>query len=183
MSDGFYIEVQRHGEGIVEGVTVVGSWSNWKCGEWFIAVKIVDFDIVKEAKPSFYLKNILPLLMKNGVVHFVGFGNRLASDPIPYHWQVLYVIYSSWIHVFELDLLKWCLWFGDLEQRLRCRCNFHALQFTPKIQSTAALIIQRMRQNSINRCFAWPSTVVQRQWKNGRTSALMTFLASMKIEE
>ncbi|KAI3741018.1 hypothetical protein L1987_58682 [Smallanthus sonchifolius] len=80
---------------------------------------VTDVDIAKEAKPSFYLKNILPLLMKNRVVHFVGFGNRLASDPIPYHLQ-----------------------------RLRCRCNFHALQFTPKIQATAALLIQRMRQNA-----------------------------------
>lgn len=80
---------------------------------------VTDVDIAKEAKPSFYLKFILPLLMKNRVVHFVGFGNRLASDPIPYHLQ-----------------------------RLRCRCNFHALQFTPKIQATAALLIQRMRQNA-----------------------------------
>ncbi|KAL7592368.1 hypothetical protein Lser_V15G32021 [Lactuca serriola] len=80
---------------------------------------VTDVDIAKEAKPSFYLKYILPLLMKNRVVHFVGFGNRLASDPIPYHLQ-----------------------------RLRCRCNFHALQFTPKIQATAALLIQRMRQNA-----------------------------------
>ncbi|XP_022036862.1 O-fucosyltransferase 15 isoform X1 [Helianthus annuus] len=80
---------------------------------------VTDVDIAKETRPSFYLKHILPLLMKNRVVHFVGFGNRLASDPIPYHLQ-----------------------------RLRCRCNFHALQFTPKIQATAALLIQRMRQNA-----------------------------------
>ncbi|KAD3069376.1 hypothetical protein E3N88_37256 [Mikania micrantha] len=80
---------------------------------------VTDVDIAKEAKPSFYLKYILPLLMKNKVVHFVGFGNRLASDPIPYHLQ-----------------------------RLRCRCNFHALQFTPKIQAAAAMLIQRMRQNA-----------------------------------
>ncbi|PWA89618.1 GDP-fucose protein O-fucosyltransferase [Artemisia annua] len=84
-----------------------------------IGSMVTDVDIAKEAKPSFYLKFILPLLMKNRVVHFVGFGNRLASDPIPYHLQ-----------------------------RLRCRCNFHALQFTPKIQATAALLIQRMRQNA-----------------------------------
>nr|GFB72207.1 GDP-fucose protein O-fucosyltransferase [Tanacetum cinerariifolium] len=76
---------------------------------------VTDVDIAKEAKPSFYLKFILPLLMKNRFVHFVGFGNRLASDPIPYHLQ-----------------------------RLRCRCNFHALQFTSKIQATTALLIQRM---------------------------------------
>ncbi|XP_075477910.1 O-fucosyltransferase 15 isoform X1 [Primulina tabacum] len=79
---------------------------------------VTDIDVVKEAKPSFYLKNILPILHRNRVVHFVGFGNRLASDPIPRQIQ-----------------------------RLRCRCNFHALRFGPKIQEAGALLIQRMRQN------------------------------------
>ncbi|KAG9439934.1 hypothetical protein H6P81_020099 [Aristolochia fimbriata] len=78
---------------------------------------VTDEEIVKEAKPSFYLKNILPILLRNRIVHFVGFGNRLAFDPIP----------------FEL-------------QKLRCRCNFHALKFIPKIQETGALLVQRMRQ-------------------------------------
>lgn len=49
---------------------------------------MTDVDIVKEAKPGFYLKNILPILHLNRVVHFVGFGNRLASDPIPFELQV-----------------------------------------------------------------------------------------------
>ncbi|XP_009613681.1 O-fucosyltransferase 15 [Nicotiana tomentosiformis] len=79
---------------------------------------VTDADVVKEAKPSFYKKYILPILHKNRVVHFLGFGNRLASDPLPF--QV---------------------------QRLRCRCNFHALKFVPKIQETGALLIRRMRQN------------------------------------
>nr|GMC78661.1 O-fucosyltransferase 15-like isoform X1 [Ipomoea batatas] len=79
---------------------------------------VSDVDIAKEAKPSFYLKYIRPILNQNRVIHFVGFGNRLASDPLP----------------FEI-------------QRLRCRCNFHALRFVPKIQETGALLIQRMRQN------------------------------------
>ncbi|KAF4379245.1 hypothetical protein G4B88_010639 [Cannabis sativa] len=79
---------------------------------------ITDEDIRKEAKPSFYLKNVLPILLKNGVVHFLGFGNRLAFDPIPFQLQ-----------------------------RLRCRCNFHALQFAPKIQETGALILQRLRHH------------------------------------
>ncbi|KAG8385790.1 hypothetical protein BUALT_Bualt03G0081900 [Buddleja alternifolia] len=79
---------------------------------------VTDADVVKEAKPSFYLKYILPILHLNRVVHFVGFGNRLASDPIPRELQ-----------------------------RLRCRCNFHALRFVPKIQEVGALLIQRMRQN------------------------------------
>ncbi|KAK4347618.1 hypothetical protein RND71_033957 [Anisodus tanguticus] len=79
---------------------------------------VTDADVVKEAKPSFYKKYILPILHKNRVVHFLGFGNRLASDPLPL--QV---------------------------QRLRCRCNFHALKFVPKIEETGALLIRRMRQN------------------------------------
>ncbi|KAL0534558.1 hypothetical protein IC582_028849 [Cucumis melo] len=78
---------------------------------------VTDADINKEAMPRFYLKNILPILIKNKVVHFLGFGNRLAFDPLS----------------FEL-------------QRLRCRCNFHALRFVPKIQETGALLLQRLRQ-------------------------------------
>ncbi|XP_057962507.1 O-fucosyltransferase 15-like [Malania oleifera] len=80
---------------------------------------ITDADIRKEAKPSFYLKNILPVLRQNRVVHFIGFGNRLAFDPIPFQLQ-----------------------------RLRCRCNFHALKFIPKIQETGALLLERMRQHA-----------------------------------
>ncbi|KAH6826932.1 O-fucosyltransferase family protein [Perilla frutescens var. hirtella] len=79
---------------------------------------VTDTDIMKEAKPSFFLKYILPILHLNRVVHFVGFGNRLASDPVPHQLQ-----------------------------KLRCRCNFHALRFVPKIQEAGALLIQRMRQN------------------------------------
>ncbi|KAG2688421.1 hypothetical protein I3760_09G094200 [Carya illinoinensis] len=79
---------------------------------------VTDEDITKEAKPSFYLKKILPILFKNRVVHFVGFGNRLAFDPIPFQLQ-----------------------------RLRCRCNFLALQFVPKIQETGALLLQRLRRH------------------------------------
>ncbi|XP_034697053.1 O-fucosyltransferase 15-like [Vitis riparia] len=79
---------------------------------------VTDVDIMKESKLSFYRKNILPILLQKRVVHFVGFGNRLAFDPIP----------------FEL-------------QRLRCRCNFHALRFVPKIQETGALLLKKMRQN------------------------------------
>ncbi|PIA36785.1 hypothetical protein AQUCO_03200041v1, partial [Aquilegia coerulea] len=32
--------------------------------------------------------------------------------------------------------------------RLRCRCNFHALRFVPKIQNTASVLLQRMRQHT-----------------------------------
>lgn len=44
---------------------------------------------MKEAKPSLYVKKILPILLKNRVVHFIGFGNRLSFDPIPSDLQVL----------------------------------------------------------------------------------------------
>ncbi|KAG5096402.1 hypothetical protein AAZX31_17G010100 [Glycine max] len=84
-----------------------------------ISSVVTDVDMEKEAKPSFYLKHILPIIIKNQVVHFVGFGNRLAFDPI----------------AFEL-------------QRLRCRCNFHALQFVPRIQETGALLLKRLREHS-----------------------------------
>ncbi|KHG30772.1 hypothetical protein F383_15375 [Gossypium arboreum] len=78
-----------------------------------------DVDVRKESKPSFYLKDILPILLQKRVVHFVGFGNRLAFDPIPFQLQ-----------------------------RLRCRCNFHALKFVPKIQETAALLLERLHKHS-----------------------------------
>lgn len=79
---------------------------------------VSDTEVMKESKPSFYQKKILPILLKNRVVHFVGFGNRLAFDPIPHELQ-----------------------------RLRCRCNFHALQFVEKIQKAGALLVQRMRRH------------------------------------
>ncbi|CAO1947477.1 unnamed protein product [Urochloa humidicola] len=74
-----------------------------------------DTDVMKEAKPSLYVKKILPILLRNRVVHFIGFGNRLSFDPIP----------------------------SDL-QRLRCRCNFHALRFVPKIQEMGAILVERL---------------------------------------
>lgn len=49
---------------------------------------VTDVDMGKEAKPSFYLKHILPIILKNQVIHFVGFGNRLAFDPIAFELQV-----------------------------------------------------------------------------------------------
>ncbi|XP_072978305.1 O-fucosyltransferase 15-like [Typha angustifolia] len=79
---------------------------------------VTDAEVMKESKPSFYVKKVMPILLKNRVIHFVGFGNRLAFDPIP----------------FEL-------------QRLRCRCNFHALRFVHKIQETGALLVRRMQHH------------------------------------
>lgn len=65
-------------------------------------MQVTDADVVKEAKPSFYKKYILPILHKNRVVHFLGFGNRLASDPLPFQVQVNL---SNLILGFLVDLL------------------------------------------------------------------------------
>jgi hypothetical protein len=45
-------------------------------------------EISKEADPSELVKSILPILEQNGVVHFLGFGNRLGFDSVPVHLQV-----------------------------------------------------------------------------------------------
>ncbi|KAL9346512.1 hypothetical protein Peur_061365 [Populus x canadensis] len=78
---------------------------------------ITDADIVKEAKPIDYLTKVLPLLLQNGVVHLLGFGNRLGFDPLPSRLQ-----------------------------KLRCKCNFHALKFVPKIQEAGSLLVRRIRK-------------------------------------
>ncbi|XP_058100844.1 O-fucosyltransferase 8 [Magnolia sinica] len=83
---------------------------------------ITDADIMKEAKPIYFVNEILPLLRRNGVVHFLGFGNRLAFDPLP-----------------------------SKLQRLRCKCNFHALKFVPKIQRVGALLVRRIRKYDVRR--------------------------------
>lgn len=51
--------------------------------------QITDADIVKEAKAVDYIRSVLPPLFKNGVVHFLGFGNRLGFDPLPSNLQVI----------------------------------------------------------------------------------------------
>ncbi|KAI4371643.1 hypothetical protein MLD38_009970 [Melastoma candidum] len=43
-----------------------------------IGSMITGADIGKESKPWFHVKNILPILIRNTVVHFYGFGNRLG---------------------------------------------------------------------------------------------------------
>ncbi|TKY71855.1 GDP-fucose protein O-fucosyltransferase [Spatholobus suberectus] len=87
-----------------------------------IGSQITDADLAKEATPADYIKIVLPLLLRNGVVHFLGFGNRLGFDPLP----------------------------SDI-QRLRCKCNFHALKFVPKIQQVGSLLIQRIRKYGARR--------------------------------
>ena len=50
--------------------------------------QVTDADISKEATPAEYIEKILPILLKNGVVHFLGYGNRLGFDPLPSDLQV-----------------------------------------------------------------------------------------------
>ncbi len=63
----------------------------------------------KEATPSFYLTNILPLLLRARVVHFRGFGNSLSFDPIPFDIQVFFnhtvMIYNSGLKVHTLKAM------------------------------------------------------------------------------
>ncbi|CAA6673037.1 unnamed protein product [Spirodela intermedia] len=82
-----------------------------------IGSQITDADLGKESEPIHFIEKVLPLLLRNGVVHFLGFGNRLGFDPLPSHLQ-----------------------------RLRCKCNFHALKFVPEIQETGSLLVQRIRE-------------------------------------
>ncbi|KAF3333313.1 GDP-fucose protein O-fucosyltransferase [Carex littledalei] len=82
-----------------------------------IGSQITDMEIMKEATPSYYIDVILPILQRNGIVHFLGFGNRLGFDPLPPYLQ-----------------------------RLRCKCNFHALKFVPKIKKLGSLLVQRIRK-------------------------------------
>lgn len=83
---------------------------------------VTDADIPKEATPRDYITKVLPILLQNGVVHFLGFGNRLGFDPMP------------------IEL-----------QSLRCKCNFHALKFVPRIQKIASLLLSRIRGNGTKR--------------------------------
>ncbi|KAK9022826.1 hypothetical protein V6N11_003065 [Hibiscus sabdariffa] len=108
---------------------------------------ITDSDMVKEAKPDNYLSSVLPLLLEKRVVHFLGFGNRLGFDPLPPHLQALLVWKSTrWsvvILVLEVNPNVKC--FAPL-QRLRCKCNFRALKFVPKIQEVGSLLVKRIRK-------------------------------------
>lgn len=45
------------------------------------------------------------------------------------------------MHYFKHIIILWLLL-----QRLRCKCNYHALKFVPKIQETGSLLIRRIRK-------------------------------------
>ncbi|KAA3489035.1 O-fucosyltransferase family protein isoform 1 [Gossypium australe] len=119
---------------------------------------VTDVDVRKESKPSFYLKDILPILLQKRVVHFVGFGNRLAFDPIPFQLQ-----------------------------RLRCRCNFHALKFVPKIQETAALLLERLHKHSaqpglLDHYLVGPHAVAAMIARNDRAKAAKYLALHLRFE-
>ncbi|GAQ89206.1 O-fucosyltransferase family protein [Klebsormidium nitens] len=78
-----------------------------------------DSDFPREAPLRLYEETLLPVLRTNRVVHLRQFVNRLAFDPIPPEIQ-----------------------------KLRCRVNFHALRFQPRIQAMGRLLIDRMRSSS-----------------------------------
>ncbi|KAJ0986040.1 hypothetical protein J5N97_004396 [Dioscorea zingiberensis] len=84
-----------------------------------IGSQFTDMDIMKESKPIDFIKMVLPILRRNGIVHFLGFGNRLAFDPLPSNLQML-----------------------------RCKCNFHALKFVPQIQEVGSLLVRRIRKHN-----------------------------------
>lgn len=83
------------------------SWCHLYNENTYQALQVTDADLSKEATPDEYIKNILPILVRNGVVHFLGFGNRLGFDPLPSDLQVslssFFLILSS---VFDGVLLN-----------------------------------------------------------------------------
>ncbi|XP_057536907.1 O-fucosyltransferase 8 isoform X2 [Amaranthus tricolor] len=83
---------------------------------------ITDTQLEKEAQPTDFTRVVLPVLLQNGVVHLLGFGNRFGFDPMPHHLQ-----------------------------KLRCKCNFHALKFVPKIQKIGSLLLRRIREYNSSR--------------------------------
>lgn len=71
---------------------------------------------MKESEPTFFVQKVLPLLQRNGIVHFLGFGNRLGFDPMPSSLQVpripkkhLHGINWSCIKASYLNA-SWVLW-------------------------------------------------------------------------
>jgi hypothetical protein len=105
--------------------------------------QVTDMDISKEAEPSELVKSVLPILQQNGVVHFLGFGNRLGFDSVPVHLQV--TLRLSLLHMI-ISTLCFLITTNFLLQRLRCRCNFHALKFVPELQRAGSLLVQRLRK-------------------------------------
>lgn len=66
--------------------------------------------------------------------------------------------------------------------RFSCRCNFHALQFVPKIQETGALLLQRLRQHAgdtgpLDHYLIGPSAVSNKKESRSRAKKPSRYLA------
>lgn len=78
---------------------------------------------MKEAKPIDYVTKVLPVLVRNGVVHFLGFGNRLGFDPLPSELQVKDI--PSTINLCKKDIMLKLYINMDVEQSfIRDRSSF-----------------------------------------------------------
>ncbi|KAJ6925303.1 O-fucosyltransferase 15-like [Populus alba x Populus x berolinensis] len=122
-----------------------------------IGSTVTDVDVPKESEPSFYLKSILPILLKNRVVHFVGFGNRLAFDPIPFQLQVN-------IRDFDADVIF-------------LHCNLF-----PRYKKLAPCLLQRLRKHgthpgSLDRYLTGPFAEPSLKGKAGRAVKASRYLA------
>ncbi|XP_061990705.1 rhamnogalacturonan I rhamnosyltransferase 1 [Rosa rugosa] len=79
--------------------------------------KPLEMPPVSWSNEKYYLEQILPLVSKHKVLHFNRTDTRLANNWIP------------------LDL-----------QKLRCRVNFQALKFTPKIESLGYKLVRMLQE-------------------------------------
>lgn len=90
------LEIARHGSNRKPSMYFPGSllWKycfflgKSKFRAFLSSPQVTDADLSKEATPREYITKILPVLLRNGVVHFLGFGNRLGFDPLPNYLQV-----------------------------------------------------------------------------------------------
>ncbi|CAH8253843.1 unnamed protein product [Arabidopsis lyrata] len=118
---------------------------------------VTDTELVKEAKPVDYIERVLPLLKKYGMVHLFGYGNRLGFDPLPFDVQ-----------------------------RLRCKCNFHALKFVPKIQEAGSLLVKRIRRFKTSRSILEEALLGESMVKNtvkGEEEPLKYLALHLRFEE
>jgi hypothetical protein len=78
-------------------------------------------EISKEAEPSEFVKSILPILQQNGVVHFLGFGNRLGFDSVPVHLQVAKLASREHLHTLfhrHNKLVHYCIAEAEMQMQL-----------------------------------------------------------------
>ncbi|CAI5958947.1 unnamed protein product [Closterium sp. NIES-64] len=124
-----------------------------------VAVGVSEKQFPREVPLQLFLR-LVPLMRRVGLLHFHGFLNALASDPMPLHVQW---VCSLHFQCFLTSLASHALPLHI--QRLRCRCMFHALTFLPAVHATAQLAIQRLRSA------AGVLPRVQEQWMDGEDEA------------